>query len=374
MPSRTRLVRVERRPEEVRTPGPRWEGVRRILVVRNDRLGDLVATLPAVAALRDTYRGAWIGLLVRPYMAPLARLATDADEVVEDAPDPSVTMTRIGAFAPDAVVVPAPGARVPWLAWRLGVAHRLGTGRRWYSGLFDLRVDEHRRSGARHEVEYALGYAHRAGAPGGPARFGLAVPADAKESLSGWLEAQRVAAPWVAIHAGAGGSGPTWPVGHFVRLATLLRGEGCTVVFTLGPADGAVDEALDAAPAEVRRLPRLRESLPMLAATLQGAALVVANSTGPMHLAAALGAPVLSFHAPWPSNGVRRWGPYSEKGWALVADLDEARTWTKRERIRRAEALMSSISPAAALGCSLGILGIGDIPLFPAEDSDDEPR
>lgn len=356
MQARPTLVQVERRAEEVRTPGPRWEGVRRLLVVRNDRLGDLVVTLPLIAALRATYRDAWIGLLVRASFSGLARLFGDVDEVLEDDGGTVGPAERIRTFRPDAVIAAAPGARLPWIAFRLGVRHRLGTGFRWYAPLFDRTVNEHRRAGVRHEVEHALAYAHRVGAAAGLASFHLQVPESADESLDRWLESQRITGPWVALHPGSGGSGPAWPMGHYLRLAALLRAEGRNVVFTLGPMDKPVDDALDAANPDARRLPRLRDQLPTLAAALRRASLVVSNSTGPMHLAAAVGAPVLSFHAPWASNGVARWGPYSQRGYGLVAALEEAESWSKSERALRAADLLATISPAVVLKCSLAVL------------------
>ena len=60
------VVQVVRRAREVRTPGTRFQDVKRLVVARTDRLGDLVLTLPAVAAIRRCYPEAELGLLVRP--------------------------------------------------------------------------------------------------------------------------------------------------------------------------------------------------------------------------------------------------------------------------------------------------------------------
>lgn len=357
--ARPKLEQVVRRAEEVRGRGEPYDDVRRIAVVRNDRLGDVVLTLPAVDALRGTYRSAWLALVVRPSVVPLARMVEGVDEVItDDGGLESLSRSLLG-FRPDLVVAIAPGGRSAWSALRARAPHRVGTGYRLYSPLFERTVDERRSAGARHEVEFALAFAHRAGAVGGPARFPLRVPDAAVETLDAWRSSHQVADRWIVLHPGSGGSCPAWPVGHFVRLAALLLGEGVPVVLSVGPSDEAAAKALDAAPAAVKRAARFAGDLPTLAALLGRSALVVSNSTGPLHLAAAGGAPTLALHAPWPTCGVARWGPYAENGWGLVADLPEALDWSARERRERGERLLAAVSPATALACALSLLESG---------------
>ncbi len=356
---RPKLEQVVRRAEEIRASGETYRDVRRLVVVRNDRLGDLVCTLPAVAALRATYPSAWLGLVVREALTPLARLVEGIDEVVPDDGRFDGLSRALIAFRPDLVVAIARGGRTAWSALRARSPHRVGTGHRLYSPLFERTVDEHRSGGERHEVEYALAFAHRAGAQAGNAKFPLRIPDTAIESVDAWLAARRVTGRYVVLHPGSGGSCPSWPAGHFVRLGALLQGEGFTVVFSVGPSDEAATRALDDAPAAQRNLPRFSGDIPTLAALLGRAALVISNSTGPLHLASACGATTLAMHAPWSTCGVARWGPYAANGWGLVADLPEALEWSSHERRSRGQALLAAISPAAALGCALPLLEDG---------------
>ena len=106
----------------------------------------------------------------------------------------------------------------------------------------------------------------------------------------------------------------------------------------------------------VRKAPRFTGDPPSLAAFLRPAALVVGNSTGAAHLAAALRTPVLMRHAPWSACGPERWGPYAANGWSLVADAPGAERWSPRERTRLGPELMATISPAALLSCVLAML------------------
>jgi ADP-heptose:LPS heptosyltransferase len=95
-----------------------------------------------------------------------------------------------------------------------------------------------------------------------------------------------------------------------------------------------------------------------LAARLARAAVVVGNSTGPVHLAAALGRPTLMLQAPWPSCGVARWGPYADNGWVLVAEHDAAMRWSRRQRARHHAGLMAAIPSRAVLDVALELSGV----------------
>jgi ADP-heptose:LPS heptosyltransferase len=355
--ARPRLHQVARRSEEVRRPGEAWSGVRRILVARDAALGPLVLGLPAVSALRSAYPCAWLALLVRSTTAPLVRLAAGVDQVIEDTGDPERLTAEMQSFRADLFVSMSAAARLSWAAATMRVRHRVGPGHRVYSALFERRVDERPASSDRHEVEYALSYAHRAGASGGPAIFSLAIPGAAAESVSVWLGEHGIGRRFVVLRPESGGAScPPWPAGHFVRLATLLAAEGTHVVFSTSPGDDATAKLLDAAELPARRMPRFTGDLATLPALVQAASLVVGNGSGPLHLAAALGTPTLVLQAPWSSCGPARFGPYAANGWSLVPELPEAAGWSAHERGERGRDLMASISPAVALSSAIAIL------------------
>jgi ADP-heptose:LPS heptosyltransferase len=356
MSFRPRLIRVERHADEVRTPGEPFPDVRRIVVSRDDRLGDFVLTLPAVEALRRTYPGARLGLLVQPQLVPLARIVEGVDSVIEAGGDLRRLTARLRGFGADLLVSIARGARVPWAAARAGIPHRVGPGYRWYSGLFHRRVCEHRRAGRRHELEYALSFAHRAGAAAGPARFPLRIPPSIVAQGASRLASCGVRDPVALVHPGSGGSCPAWPVGHYLDLADRLVAAGISVVFSVGPDDAAVASAIDGSPG-ARRVPRLGGGLLELAAAAARAAIVVSNSTGPLHLAAAVGTPVLGLYPPWPTCGVSRWGPYAENGWAIEAPPPPGSYGSRRRRRRLGPELMAGIRPELVAAGVIELLG-----------------
>ena len=347
---------VIRKDGEIRTAGTPIPGVRRIVLVRDDSIEDFVCSLPAVAAVREAYPSAWLGLLVRPSVAPLARMAPDVDEVLVPPRTVDGLEQAFQRFRPDLLISLSRNSMVAWAGWRVKVPHRIGTGFRLYSPLFTGRVEERRRSGDSHEVDYALSFAHRVGAPAAPARFRLAIPREAQDGIGHWLDLHRVKRPYVVIHPGAGPGCPSWPAVHFVQLATLLEAESIPVVFSMGEDDGEFIEALEDDHPFLRRLPRFEGAAEARAALFATSAVTVGNGVSAVHLASSLGVPTLTMHPPWRGCGYLRRGPYAANGWALVAESEAAKGWSPRRRQALGPQLMGAITPADARRCVVAMM------------------
>ncbi|SDQ04052.1 glycosyltransferase family 9 protein [Quadrisphaera sp. DSM 44207] len=306
----------------------------RVLAVRLDSDGDVLLTGPAVAALRtgpDGAPAARVDLLASPQGAGAARLLPGVDDVlVFDAPwsgyrpaplDPGavtglVELLRERAY--DECVVftsfhqsPLPTALLARLA---GVARVAGASEDYPGSLLDVR---HRRgggadgSGGGHEVLAALRLV---------AATGRAVPRAPRLAVRRPLP--DVAAlvpphPYVVVHPGA--SVPSRaPSPHVARAAvTALRARGWAVAVTGGPAETALTGAVAAGTGAADLSGRT--DLPSLAAVLAGAAACVVGNTGPAHLAAAVGTPVVSLFSP--VVPAERWAPWGVPS-VLLGDQD----------------------------------------------------
>src|SRR5512143_1441155 len=133
----------------------------RILVVRTDRIGDVILTLPMAHVLKKQYPSSHVAMLIREYTAELVRLHTSVDALICDdaagrplALRHLVTELRKGKF--DVVFHTHPRFRLALATWLAGIPLRVGTGYRWYAFLFNRRVYEHRKDAHRHELEYNL--------------------------------------------------------------------------------------------------------------------------------------------------------------------------------------------------------------------------
>jgi len=291
------------------------------LVVRLDNAGDVLLAGPAVRAVAAGSRR--VTLLCGPQGAEAAGLLPGVDAVLRwrspwidpqpepvSAPDVEALLTTLRAAAPDRALVLTSfhqSALPTALLLRLAGVPWIGAASEDYPGsLLDLR---HRPPDGLHEVERALSLADAAGfrlpaGDDGRLAVRLAVRPPPGHGLP-WA-----AGSYVVLHPGASVPARAWPATHWEELAALLAGQQRRVVVTGGPGERTLTEGVATAygSGEVVDLGG-RTSLAQLAGVLADAAVVVASNTGPAHLAAAVGTPVVSLFAPTVSfESWRPWG------------------------------------------------------------------
>jgi heptosyltransferase III len=291
-------------------------------IFRTDRIGDVLLTLPLASALKQWDEGTRVLFVVQEYTAGLVALCPDVDQTIAVARrDVSVfdsTLPRLlNNEHIDAAIFAYPRPGLTMAAARARIPVRVGTAWRWYSGLFTQRRREHRRGGSGHERDYNLALLEHIGVvPPAPPSPRLIIPEELRHEAEQRLSSLGidVATRFIVLHPGSGGSALDWPVGHFSALASkvALSLQGVRILVTGTQREEQLQRAVsDAGATAAVRFPG-EIPLPLLAAVLQRAEVVVGNSTGPLHLASALGRPVLGLYPFRPDCHPRRWGPSGE--------------------------------------------------------------
>ncbi|WP_069811882.1 glycosyltransferase family 9 protein [Streptomyces sp. TP-A0874] len=284
----------------------------RSLVVRLDGFGDVLLAGPAVRAVaaRSERVAMWCG----PRGEEAARLLPGVDEVLVweapwegddppevDAADIAGLVHRLREQEFDTALVltsfhqsPLPTA----LLLRLAGVPRIGADSEDNPGrLLDVR---HRRRPGRHEAEAALDTAEALGFPlpsGDDGRLRIRSTPD-----TGHLTGRE---PYVVIHPGASAPARAWDADRCAEAAGLLADAGHRVVVTGGPAETPLTRRVSGGTAIDLGG---RTDPGELAGVVRAADVLVSGNTGPAHLAAAVGTPVVSLFAPVvPAD---RWGPY----------------------------------------------------------------
>jgi len=287
----------------------------KILVVRTDRIGDVLLTTPVSTALRHAFPRAEIAWLVRPYAAPLLEHNPDVDQVLLDKGQSTGELTAmIKREQVDAAIVSLPRWRIAWALWRAGVPVRIGPASKLYSLLFTHRLYQHRSEGNKHEADYNLELLGPLGVPFQRYPTRCILTDDERQTARKILESHRISfsKPVVILHPGSGGSSARWPLAHFMALGDKLQMEGCDVVVTGGPGEDYQYSMID----NMHRIPVFIAagsiSLRELGAIFSCADLVVTNSTGPLHLAVSLDVRTVSIFSPIATCHPTRWGPYPD--------------------------------------------------------------
>ena len=286
----------------------------RILIVRRDNIGDLACTTPLLEALRAQLPRAWLAALVTTYNAEVLARNPALDEifVYEKLKHRSSGLiahlrSRIGQMSRlrrrklDCVLVPAPAPQ------SLKIARSLRPGQVIAAPVtFPARM---------HEVERTFALGRSLGVTGTPGP--LRIFPDAKEVLE--LKQRIGAGPFTAVHISARRPAQRWPLDRYAALAARLSKQGpVLLLWAPGSKDNPRHPGDDKAAAEILRIATSQASAPViplatpnlkaLIAALSLADRVVCPDGGAMHLAAALGKPVVALFGDSPVERWRPWG------------------------------------------------------------------
>lgn len=331
-------------PQTVKADGPR------VLAIKLSSLGDLFHALPAVHRLKAGL-GVRVDWVTQREYVSLVQCFTDVDRVI--AFPRRGTIRQFPAFLRElrrdsydyaidfqGLLKSAVIGRLARARERIGPSfHREG------AAFFYTRVAGVRNKN-RHAVEENLEIADSLGAPAGPIEFPLRFP-EFKPTE---------AAPLVAVAPLSRWPSKNWPASRFVEVLKRLQAErGAAVYFLGGPLDRYLCDGMAAQlTGPVFNLAG-RLSLPEMGGVMKAMNLLLANDTGPIHMAAALGTPVVAVFGPTDET---RTGPYGTGHQVVTAPGCECRPCLSR-RCARADAslCLESVTVDAVTAYALRLLG-----------------
>lgn len=303
-----------------------WDTAEKLLCIRLDALGDVLMTTPAIRALKTRSLKRRVTLLASSAGRAAAELVPEIDAVIPyDCPWMKATPARADS-RPDLALIerlraerfdgcviftvysqsPLPAALLAHLAdIPLRLAHCRENP---YQLLTHWVPDPEPAQDVRHEVQRQLDLVAQIGCRTDDTRLSLRVPDAARQRVDALLDRLGIdrRRPWVLLHPGASAPSRRYPPAQFAEAADRLAGDGCPIVLTAGAAERAL---LD----EIRTRMRMPAhvitdalSLAELAALIAAAPVLLANNSGPAHIAAAVGTPVAQLyaltnpqHTPW---------------------------------------------------------------------------
>jgi heptosyltransferase-3 len=298
-------------------------GKKRFLVIRTDRIGDVVLSTPVPEAIKTHYPGSHVTMMVSPYAAEVVKANPNIDEVIlDDAENQNkgvkgffMLLGEIRRRKFDVAILLKPTPRLAVLLFLARVKHRIGTGFRLYQILFNQKIYMHRKVNLKHESEYNLKMLCPLGITARkimPQVYLTPADRDFAREIFGEFKITPEDTV-VAIHPGSGNSSLNLPAKRFAEVADGLAEKlNVRIVFTGSDQEKKIIDFIQ----RIMRHPSVnlsgRTTISQLAAVLQSCDVLISNSTGPMHLAAAVGTPVVAVFSPVFSAGPIRWGPYGE--------------------------------------------------------------
>ncbi|MFH1753366.1 MAG: lipopolysaccharide heptosyltransferase II [Candidatus Omnitrophota bacterium] len=303
----------------------------KILIIRTDRLGDLILSTPVFRAVREGYPDSHIAAMVRPYTKECVEGNPYINEViVYDKYGTGKSFLGTFSFAMnlrkkrfDTAIILHPTNRAHMIAFLAGIPKRVGFNRR-LGFLLTHKVAHKKEFGDRHEIDHTLDIVRAIGlAPRSRALY-MPVKRDVQRKVDSTLSGLGVEAGdvVVAIHPSSSCPSKKWPAERFANIADRLIGERNVKIVILSGRDGMVD-AEKAKVAMKRKAIDLsgKTTIQELAAVLKRCSLFISNDSGPVHVACAVGTPVIAiFGRKNAGLGPKRWGPTGARDRVLHKD------------------------------------------------------
>jgi lipopolysaccharide heptosyltransferase II len=306
------------------------DGIKNVLLVRTDRIGEVLLATSAADALKKAHPGWRITFLTSSYAEQLVEAVPCVDEVLvtdtfTKAPVIGSVSGLVEKLRPrnfDMVFVLNPHKVLHAACFFSGIPLRAGYRRKWHFFL-NKKTEDTRENGTAHEVDSSLALIRSAGFNVPEGRPALEVPEDALENARDLLSSDKFGAqPFVAISPASSNSRKNWPADKYAKMAEIIQESTGFAVALLGTEqerDTINKVKSDSCAGFIDLCGKLDISL--LMAVISESVLFIGNDTGPAHIAAAAGVPVLSiFRNTGPGTNPARWRPYSERSVVLHED------------------------------------------------------
>lgn len=296
----------------------------RILVIRNDKLGDFMLAYPSFALLKTALPAAQITALVPAYTAPMAEACPWIDNVLIDRKH-TAKLTDLSALTKsirsqhfDAVITLYSTSRVAIACWLAAIPYRLAPATKVAQLFYNHRLKQRRSRSEKPEYEYNLDLIrtflndHAIACPALPAPPYLTFPTQQIDQLrQAFIQQHGLTAEQqlVFIHPGSGGSARNLSLPQYAALLQQLESpQGHCIVISCGPGE---EQAAQQLAELLHDLPHVifssQQGLLDFAMHLQLCAVFISGSTGPLHIAAALNRPTVGFYPRRRSATSLRW-------------------------------------------------------------------
>lgn len=292
-----------------------------IVIIRTDKLGDMILTLSMVRAIKSINPNCKVHIIAKKYTEPILRYSSTNIDCGFDyhfVDEVNTIKNILRKINPDVIFYPRPRLDETIAGFWSSAKLRVGTGYRYYSVLYNHKVYEHRKVGAKNEAEYNIaliedvfGDKISSGLEGNNL-LDIKIPIDELKEFKTKIKSMGInlQKPPILIHPATGGSAKEWHPKNFGKLAKKLSKEfGNDIIIT-----GTEEETLQCKQVEVECVYSKnlcgKLDLSEMIKLISLSSILVANSTGVLHIAAAAGVPVVGLYPNSPNIGPKRWSPF----------------------------------------------------------------
>jgi heptosyltransferase III len=299
-----------------------------ILIVRTDRIGDVVLTLPMIYMIKKNEPESDIFFMARKYTMDLLEGNDKVKKclIYDKTSSYRENISNLKKLEIDMVFIASPSFKLAFILFMASIPVRIGTGYRWYSFFFNRKVFEHRKYAENHELEFNLNLLKSVNYDtDGIREFNIPILKSDEEKVDRVLENENIqnSDTIVILHPGSGGSAMDLPKEKIIELSNLLLENNIKLILTGGKGEENLINEISSRLKGVHICIVNKFNLREYACLCKKAKIFISNSTGPIHIAAAVGTFVAGFYPPIIACSEKRWGPYTDRKLIFTPDLKE---------------------------------------------------
>lgn len=302
---------------------------KKILIIRTDRIGDVILSTPVIKNLRNAYPNAHIAFMLRPYTKEIAENNPYLNEVIiYDKNNKHKSILSSIKFCLwlhkkkfDIAFILNPTNRANLITFFSGIPVRVGLNRKMGKFL-SHKIEDTKHEGRKHELEYTLDILSKMGIEAKDTQTHFPLKESSEQKIKTLLERLNIKnSGFIVIHPWASCPSKRWPKENFIELIGLL---GEKIGLKIIIIDEQKREFLNSL-RNKNIVIDLSEQLTLAdtGSLLKRAKLFISNDSGPVHIAASLNTPVISiFGRNSPGLSPKRWMPLGEKSFHIHKGCD----------------------------------------------------
>ncbi len=299
---------------------------RRILIIRPDRIGDVVLTTPLIRAVKESFPDSFIGVMVNSVSGVLLQHNPHIDILITDDPQGKDSgrsgfwnqIITIRKFDFDTGLMPLPRERHAWMMFLSGIKRRIGVGGKLYQIITAMNtVSRNKYIPIRHEADYIMDLGRKIGVINDDIRPELFITSVEREQAKQILikAGFDISKPIIGINPSSNRSVPNWTPNRYVDLINTLPSD-----YQLFINIGIRNEELERHFSQFKdkNLIYSGNDLRELIALCSFCSVLVSSSTGTQHIAAALKIPTVTMFCPLTACSPKLWGSLGNRSETIL--------------------------------------------------------
>ena len=305
---------------------------KRILIVRLDRIGDVLLSTPAIKAVREAFPDSHIAVMVRPYAKDIIEGNPYINEVIvydKEGPERSLAgnfrfIMKLRKMKFDLALALHPTNRTHLIIALAGISRRVGYDKK-LGWLLTKKIPHTKQFGLKHEIDYALDIVRQVGVQTCDRALFIALDDESEKRISNIFKSVGIndGDLVVTLNPSASCLSKRWPAERFAGVADILSKRYKAKVVIISAIK---DQAVSGMVISFLKEPCLdltgKTSVKDLASVLKRSSLLISNDSGPVHIACAVKTPVIAIFGR-SDRGLSplRWGPTGNRDIVLHKDV-----------------------------------------------------